>query len=35
MREKDMVRRRIRDELCAGGDRVSVLEDPLRSLSTP
>lgn len=35
MREKDMVRRRIRDELCAGGDRASVLEDPSRSLSTP
>ena len=35
MREKDMVRRRIRDELCAGGDRVSVPKDPSRSLSTP
>lgn len=35
MREKDMVRRRIRDQLYAGCDHASVLEDPSRSPSRP
>lgn len=35
MREKDMVRRRIRDELHVGADQAEVPEDPLRSLSRP
>ncbi len=35
MREKDMVRRRIRDELHAGRDYVSVLEEQSRSPSRP
>lgn len=35
MREKDMVRRRIRDQLHAGRDYDSVLEEQSRSLSRP
>mgnify|MGYP003352822893 CR=1 FL=1 len=35
MREKDMVRRRIRDELYAGSEPVAMLDEPSRSLSRP
>lgn len=35
MREKDMVRRRIRDQLSAGRDHASVAEESSRSLSRP
>jgi len=35
MREKDMVRRRISEQLSAGRDYLSVLEDQSRSLSRP
>ncbi|WP_454767122.1 hypothetical protein [Cupriavidus campinensis] len=35
MREKDMVRRRIREQLHAGRDYASVLEEQSRSLSKP
>ena len=35
MREKDMVRRRIREQLHVGCEDVGVLDEPLRSLSRP
>ena len=35
MLEKDMVRRRIRDQLSAGRDQVSVAEESPHSLSRP
>ncbi|AZG16055.1 MULTISPECIES: hypothetical protein [Cupriavidus] len=35
MREKDMVRRRIRDELYAGADPAALSDDSPRSLSRP
>ncbi|WP_092139675.1 hypothetical protein [Cupriavidus sp. YR651] len=35
MREKDMVRRRIREQLHAGRDYLSVLDEQSRSLSRP